>query len=141
MAPTDPRSAEFATSWRCRGFQRLLFCPCGRALESRRALCRGCAQRKSYSRRRFGGHRETVLERDGHRCQSCGAGKGLQVHHRRPGLHDPDWLITLCAGCHARVHRLEALRCWLPEQEIRFWEEWHPAAPRQWQFELEEPAV
>jgi hypothetical protein len=56
------------------------------------------------------------------------------VHHRRPGVHDPDWLITLCAGCHARVHRLGRLRHWLPESLLRFWEEWHTGVPYQRQF-------
>jgi 5-methylcytosine-specific restriction endonuclease McrA len=52
--------------------------------------------------------RNQVLERDGWRCQDCGAMKNLQVHHikRRSQLggdlaHN---LITLCASCHKREH-------------------------------------
>ncbi len=52
-------------------------------------------------------------------------------------MHEPDWLVTLCAGCHARVHRLQSLRYWLPPVILQFWEEQHPEAPRQLQFDLE----
>src|SRR6202011_3019126 len=52
--------------------------------------------------------RTRVLERDGWRCQDCGAMKDLQVHHMKPRsqlggdvLHN---LITLCARCHGTCH-------------------------------------
>lgn len=52
--------------------------------------------------------RETVLERDGHRCMSCGETQRLHVHHvvprSRGGGDDPGNLITLCEGCHAARH-------------------------------------
>jgi hypothetical protein len=35
------------------------------------------------------------------------------VHHRHPGIHHRRRLITLCAACHARIHRLGALRHWV----------------------------
>jgi hypothetical protein len=56
------------------------------------------------------------------------------VHHRKPGLHDPEWLVSLCAACHARIHRLLALRAWLPDRLIALWAEQHPDAPLQLQF-------
>jgi len=46
--------------------------------------------------------------------------------HRRPGDHTQ--LVTLCAGCHARVHRTLILRRWLPEILVDLWREWHPDA-------------
>ena len=50
-----------------------------------------------------------VLERDNWRCQNCGSMQNLQVHHLRLRSHSgPDEeqnLITLCADCHAQVHR------------------------------------
>lgn len=50
-----------------------------------------------------------VLERDGRRCQVCGRMHHLQVHHQqyrsRSGQDTEQNLITLCAECHARVHR------------------------------------
>ncbi len=52
-------------------------------------------------------HRQ-VLERDNWRCQSCGALSNLEVHHRQfrshSGADSEENLITLCAGCHAKVH-------------------------------------
>jgi 5-methylcytosine-specific restriction endonuclease McrA len=50
-----------------------------------------------------------VLERDGWRCQYCGASNRLQVHHicSRSQLGDDtdENLITLCADCHGDIHR------------------------------------
>ena len=49
-----------------------------------------------------------VLQRDGWRCQVCGSMQNLQVHHMEFRSHSGDDsetnLITLCAGCHAKVH-------------------------------------
>lgn len=66
--------------------------------------------------------RRVVLERDGHRCRTCGAqappGQGLHVHHIRPfrefgyipgqnehyrSANKPENLITLCASCHRQA--------------------------------------
>jgi len=52
--------------------------------------------------------RKQVLQRDGWRCQGCGASQNLQVHHliRRSklGADALDNLITLCATCHQSQH-------------------------------------
>jgi HNH endonuclease len=57
--------------------------------------------------------REVVLERDGHSCVVCGAGGGLQLHHRvrlgqggsrLPEAHAPQNLIAVCERCHDRIH-------------------------------------
>ena len=49
-----------------------------------------------------------ILERDGWRCQYCGARTDLQVHHiqLRSLLGDDaeENLITLCAQCHQQFH-------------------------------------
>jgi ATP-dependent DNA helicase RecQ len=54
--------------------------------------------------------RQQVLRRDGWRCQSCGGMSNLEVHHREFRSHLGDDsernLITLCTGCHARMHRV-----------------------------------
>jgi hypothetical protein len=57
-------------------------------------------------------NRIAALERDGHRCQDCGAtGKRLYVHHQtpwEPNQEDPhalDNLTSLCGSCHRRRHR------------------------------------
>src|SRR5215471_10607509 len=46
-------------------------------------------------------------------------------------------LVTLCAGCHARVHRTRILSRWLPEILVDLWREWHPNAVEQLQLPLE----
>jgi 5-methylcytosine-specific restriction endonuclease McrA len=52
--------------------------------------------------------RHRVLNRDGWRCQCCGSREDLHVHHlvRRIelGADALENLMTLCAGCHRRVH-------------------------------------
>jgi 5-methylcytosine-specific restriction endonuclease McrA len=53
--------------------------------------------------------RTEVLERDGWRCQYCGASDHLEVHHIRSrsrlGDDTDENLITLCADCHSDIHR------------------------------------
>lgn len=50
--------------------------------------------------------RKHVLERDGHKCQKCGATSSLQVHHIVPvkirADHSGSNLITLCVECHSK---------------------------------------
>jgi 5-methylcytosine-specific restriction endonuclease McrA len=50
-----------------------------------------------------------VLERDGERCQRCGAEDGLHVHHivfrSQGGTHDEDNLVTVCNNCHEDIHQ------------------------------------
>src|SRR3954468_18863110 len=75
-----------------------------------------------------------LLERDGHRCCACGSAGRLHVHHRKPGVNDRELLITVCAGCHARLHRLAALRIWIPELLVALWIEQHPGVAVQLQF-------
>jgi hypothetical protein len=88
-----------------------------------------CYRRRHYSARFFGGNRDSALERDGRDCRACQARQYLNVPHRRTGDHTQ--LVTLCAGCHARVHRTRILRRWLPEILVALWREWHPDAVEQ----------
>jgi 5-methylcytosine-specific restriction endonuclease McrA len=57
----------------------------------------------------YEGLRQQILRRDRWRCQSCGAMSNLEVHHREfrshSGADSEENLITLCAACHAGVHR------------------------------------
>ena len=50
---------------------------------------------------------QTVLQRDGWRCQAIGTTSSLEVHHqqhRSQSGDDSEWnLITLCAACHKNV--------------------------------------
>ncbi len=50
--------------------------------------------------------RRVILERDGYRCP-CGSRRHLHVHHltyERLGHELLDDLVTLCRGCHRRLH-------------------------------------
>ena len=114
--------------------QPALFCPCGRDLPWTAGLCRSCYRGAAHSRQRFDGRRGEVLDRDGHQCRACGSAERLHVHHRKPGINDPDWLITVCASCHARLHRLASIRVWIPELLVVLWVEQHSGAPVQLQF-------
>ena len=120
--------------------QRILFCVCGEAVPTIAGFCGRCYRAHAHSRRYFDGNREAVLARDCGRCQCCGAGKPdgsqLPVHHRLPGIHREELLVTLCAACHARVHRRLRQRSWLPELLVEFWREQHPGLPLQLQFAL-----
>jgi hypothetical protein len=78
-----------------------------------------------------------VLARDGHRCRICGGRERVAVHHRRPGRHDRDLLISVCIRCHTRLHRLAGLRRWVPRLLAELWEEAHPGVPLQLQFPFE----
>jgi 5-methylcytosine-specific restriction endonuclease McrA len=52
--------------------------------------------------------RQQVLDRDGWRCQLCGAMSNLEVQHKEfrshSGSHSEENLITVCAACHAALH-------------------------------------
>ena len=120
--------------------QKTLFCSCGKAVPTLAGFCVRCYRAHAHSRRYFAGNREAVLARDGEKCRACGAGKPegsrLPVHHRLPGVHREEMLVTLCAACHTRVHRRLRQRGWLPEALIGFWCEQHPDLPLQLQFSL-----
>ena len=117
--------------------QRRLFCPCGTGPPSVAGLCRSCYRQILHSRARFGGHRHLVLERDHHTCRICGTPNQRIVHHRHPGEHIPELLITVCPACHARIHRLAALRRYVLPTLVPFWAEQHPNTALQLQLDFE----
>ncbi len=90
--------------------QRSLFCACGGAVPSVDGLCRRCYRRKAHSRKRFGGWREECWSAQRTSAVSYATSEHIAVHHRRPRMD----AVSLCANCHARVHKLQALRIWLP---------------------------
>jgi len=93
-------------------------------------LCRACYDRQRHSRKYFGGFREQVLGRD-RCCRVCLADRQLLVHHRRPGTEKPAWQITLCRGCHARLHQRGQLPGVYGALFFRLWREQHPRSPAQ----------
>jgi hypothetical protein len=115
--------------------QQRLHCPCGREKILARVLCATCYTLLRQDCAYFGGLREQVLARDGHRCRACGArdrGKRtLAVHHRKPGISTLATLITLCPACHARVSRTRVLIKVWPPLLCLLWREQHPRAHEQ----------
>ena len=69
--------------------QRVMHCPCGKAKVLALGLCATCYTLKRQDEEYFGGLREAVLERDGHRCRVCDSSgrdkRSIIVHHRVPG--------------------------------------------------------
>ena len=110
-------------------------CSCGTGPVEKAGMCLPCYRQRWHSLRRFGGHREEVLACDGHRCRVCVGDADLVVHHRAL-VQDIDWMITLCAGCHARVHRSLVLTHWVPELLLALWVEAHQDRPEQLQLLL-----
>lgn len=66
--------------------------------------------------------RDSVIERDDFRCQMCGCGRDLEVHHILPrhlgGMDCSANLITLCKYCHDHVHG--RVRCRISEEQVEF---------------------
>jgi len=60
------------------------------------------------ARKGYDALRKGILQRDGWRCQFCGARRNLEVHHIEYrsylGADTEVNLITLCACCHRSMH-------------------------------------
>lgn len=100
--------------------------------------CSCCYARRRWDARYFAGLRAQVLARDSHTCQLCtrsAAGKrSIAVHHRRPGVSKIASLISLCPGCHARLHKTLVWRQSFFRSvplAVQLWRELHPGAPEQ----------
>lgn len=76
--------------------------------------------------------REAALLRSGHKCQSCGAHKDLEVHHKHYetlGNEQPEDLVVLCIRCHDRAderrrrrnHRAAGMKTYA---EKKYGEDW-----------------
>src|SRR3990167_4819061 len=71
-------------------------------------------KRINKDRIRFGGIRQSILERDGFVCRLCVSDSKLVIHHidgttnrksQKNANNDPTNLITLCRKCHLNVHK------------------------------------
>lgn len=111
--------------------QLALWCRhCGASELHARGLCQPCYDAWRLSERNFAGLREIALERDAATCTIC-------LEHDQPVMHHRfyssrlDHLITLCAACHARVHRT-LYPDWTMHPQLRvYWRELHPGRPEQ----------
>ena len=110
--------------------RRAMHCRCCRQAVLAHGMCATCYILRRQDEEYFGGLREMVLERDGYRCRVCdrpGTGKrSITVHHRVPGESKLQLMISLCPGCHARVHRTKAVLAAMPPLLLVLWREQHP---------------
>lgn len=76
-----------------------------------------------------------VLERDGYCCRVCGTSgrdkRSITVHHRVLGKSVLHLMISLCPGCHAKVHRTKMVLTQLPPLLLELWREQHPEGHEQ----------
>jgi hypothetical protein len=115
-----------------------MHCPCGNSDVLALGLCATCYTLKRQDEEHFGGLREKVLERDGYRCRVCDASgrdkRSIIVHHRRPGKSVMSLMLSLCPGCHAKVHRTKAVLSAMPPLLLDLWREQHPKGHEQVQL-------
>jgi len=115
--------------------QRIMHCPCGNAKVIALGMCAICYTLKRQDEEHFGALRETVLERDGYRCRVCDASgrdkRSITVHHRVPGRSVLHLMISLCPGCHAKVHRTRTVLRHMPPLLLELWREQHPKGHEQ----------
>ena len=123
--------------------QRSLHCRCGNRKILALGLCSTCYTLKRQDEEHFGGLREAVLERDGKRCGVCDASgrdkRSIIVHHRVPGRSVLNLMISLCPGCHAKVHRTKAVLSAMPPLLLKLWREQHPSGHEQTVLCFEKP--
>lgn len=115
--------------------QHVMHCRCGKAKVLAQGMCSVCYTLKRQDEEHFGGLREKVLERDGHRCRVCDASgrdkRSIIVHHRVPGRSILALMISLCPACHAKIHRTRVVVRLMPPLLLELWREQHPKAHEQ----------
>ncbi len=113
-----------------RAVQRAMHCRCGHLKILAHGLCPTCYTLKRQDEEYFGGLREAVLERGSYRCRVCDASgrdkRSITVHHRVPGKSVLNLMISLCPGCHAKVHRTKAVMSEMAPLLLKLWREQHP---------------
>jgi 5-methylcytosine-specific restriction endonuclease McrA len=119
-----------------------MHCRCGREKIVANGLCATCYTLKRQDAEYFGGLREVVLERDDYSCRVCGASgrnkNSITVHHRVPGKSVLHLMISLCPGCHAKVHRTKAVLSEMVPLLLELWREQHPDGHEQTQLDFRE---
>lgn len=113
-----------------KGKQRSLYCRCGREKILANGFCATCYTLKRQDEEYFRGLLERVFERDGHACRCCGASgrdkRSIIVHHRIPGTSLLHLMISLCPGCHAKIHRTKAVLSQVEPLLLQLWREQQP---------------
>ena len=73
-------------------------------------------------------------------CDASGRDKrSITVHHRDPGRSVLNLMISLCPGCHARVHRTIAILSEMPALLLQRWREQHPKGHGQTMLNFQSP--
>lgn len=127
--------------------QGSMMCRCGESKILAQGMCATCYSLRRQDEVHFGGLRERVLERDVYRCRVCDASgrdkRSIIVHHRKPGRSLLSLMISLCPGCHAKVHRTKAVLLAMPPLLLELWREQHPGGHEQVQlnFSLKKPVA
>ena len=120
--------------------QIAMACRCGNGKILALGLCATCYTLKRHDEEYFGGLRDAVLERDGYACRVCGASgrdkRSITVHHRVPGKSRLHLMISLCPGCHARVHRTKAVVTEMLPLLLELWREQHPNGQEQFNLDF-----
>ncbi|MBS4014992.1 MAG: HNH endonuclease [Candidatus Latescibacteria bacterium] len=52
---------------------------------------------------------KSLLQKYNYRCNNCGSGKNIQIHHIVPypiGTNHTSNLVVLCKSCHMKAHRM-----------------------------------
>ncbi len=110
-------------------------------------LCSTSYTLKRQDEEYFGGLRKAVLERDGYHCRVCNASgcdkRSIIVHPRIPGRSVLNLMLSLCPGCHAKIHRTKAVLWAMPPLLLELWREQHPKGHEQKQldFSSKKPAA
>jgi 5-methylcytosine-specific restriction endonuclease McrA len=122
--------------------QIAMHCRCGASKMLALGMCSICYTLKRQDEQYFGGQREAVLERDNYRCRVCdlpgGRKRGIIVHHRVSGKSVLSLMISLCPGCHAKVHRTKAALSSMPPLLLELWREQHPDGHEQKSLDFSE---
>ena len=141
----DTGSRMLGTAMKRRGkaVQLVMHCQCGRGSVLALGMCSTCYTLRRQDEEHFGGLREAVLKRDGYRCRVCdapGTGKrSIIVHHRVPEKSEIGLMISLCPGCHAKIHRTRAVMVTMPPLLLELWREQHPRGHEQTALDFRRP--
>ena len=117
-----------------------MHCPCGNHKVLALGLCATCYTLKQQDEEYFGGMREAVLERDGYAAASVtppvatNAPSSFTTGY--PGKSILNLMLSLCPGCHAKIHRTKAVLSAMPPLLLELWREQHPRGHEQKQLDF-----
>ena len=66
--------------------------------------------------------------------------RSIIVHHRIPAGPVLNLMLSLCPGCHAKIHRTKAVLSAMPPLLLELWREQHPQGHEQKQLDFSSKA-